>query len=87
MEINEFLETSKALVAKHTNDNSVSGTPEVKPEEVYVVWFAKTLQNAKALLGTNVSDGRYYESTLNGDKNVIYFDAYVKSHNEVVSVD
>lgn len=87
MEINEFLETSKALVAKHTNDNSVSGTPEVKPEEVYVVWFAKTLQNAKALLGTNVPDGRYYEATLNGDKNVIYFDAYVKTHNESVSVD
>lgn len=34
-----------------------------------VVWFSKTLQNWKALVSTNVSDGMYYEVTYNGDKN------------------
>ena len=44
--------------------------------DVFVVWYCKTLQNHKALLSTPVSDGMYYEITYNGDKNEIYFDAY-----------
>ena len=40
------------------------------------VWSCKTLQNNKALLSTNISDGMYYECTYNGDKNELYFDAY-----------
>lgn len=81
----KFLSTAKELVAEHTNANSEPETP-VKPEDVYVVWSNKTLQNAKALLATNVPDGRYYEVTLNGDKKEIYFDAYIKTSNELVYV-
>lgn len=50
-------------------------------DEVYVVWFAKTLQNWKALLSTTLPDGMYYEVTFNGDKNEIYLDAYKKFDN------
>lgn len=46
-----------------------------------LVWVCKTLQNNKALLSTNVSDGMYYEITFNGDKNEFYFDAYKKWEN------
>ena len=49
--------------------------------DVYVVWYCKTLQNHKALLSTNVSDGMYYEMTFNGDKNQLYMDAYKKWQN------
>jgi Family of unknown function (DUF6275) len=50
-------------------------------DEVYVVWFAKTLQNWKALLSTTLPDGMYYEVTHNGDNGETYVDAYKKFHN------
>jgi hypothetical protein len=48
---------------------------------VYVVWFCKTLQNWKALVSTDVEDGRYYEVTYDGDKTRAYVDTYVKTAN------
>ena len=50
-------------------------------DEVYVVWFSKTLQNWKALISTTLPDGMYYEVTFNGDKEEIYLDAYKKFDN------
>ena len=57
------------------------------PEDVYVVWLCKTLQNNKALLSTTVWDGMYYEVTYNGDKNEMYLDAYKKWDNKCIKVD
>lgn len=54
---------------------------QITIEDVYVVWFCKTLQNWKALLSTNVPDGVYYEITHNGDKNETYVDVYKKWEN------
>ena len=53
-------------------------------EDVYVVWFCKTLQNWKALVSTTLPDGKYYEVTHNGDTNETYVDVYVKLDNFVV---
>jgi hypothetical protein len=50
-------------------------------DEVYVVWFCKTLQNWKALVSTTLPDGMYYEVTYNGDKGETYLDAYKKFDN------
>jgi len=50
-------------------------------DEVYVVWFAKTLQNWKALISTTLPDQMYYEVTYDGDKNRVYLDAYKKWEN------
>lgn len=50
-------------------------------KDVYVVWFAKTLQNWKALVSTNLSDGMYYEVTYDGEKCQTYVDAYKKWEN------
>lgn len=61
------------------------GDHEMEAFEVYVVWFAKTLQNWKALLSTTVPDGMYYEVTYNGDKKVSYVDAYKKFDNIAVA--
>ena len=55
-------------------------------DEVYVVWFCKTLQNWKALLSTTLPDGMYYEVTYDGDKQVAYIDAYKKFENISVSL-
>ena len=56
-------------------------------DEVYIVWFSKTLQNAKALISTTVSDGMYYELTYNGDKNEMYLDAYKKWENKCIKME
>lgn len=52
--------------------------------DIYVVWSCKTLQNNKALLSTNISDGLYFEITYNGDKNEVYFDVYKKQLNKCI---
>jgi hypothetical protein len=56
-------------------------------DEVYVVWFAKTLQNWKALISTTLPDGMYYEVTFNGDADLIYLDAYKKFENTKIPLD
>lgn len=53
-------------------------------DDVYIVWFSKTLQNWKALVSTTVSDGMYYEVTYNGDKQETYLDAYKKWENVTI---
>lgn len=75
----EFKKIVLGYVLDHldkTDDNNVT------IDDVYVVWFSKTLQNAKALLSTNLPDGMYYEVTYNGDKEEAYLDAYKKFDNK-----
>jgi hypothetical protein len=89
LDINNFIPKCKELVADYTNghtDISDGSSRLIQPEDVYVVWYSKTLQNAKALLSTPLPDGMYYEVTLNGDKDELYFDAYKKFDNIKVEV-
>lgn len=88
-----FIELAKQLVVDYWNNEVYEDFKEgyksankMTTDEVYVVWLNKILQNNKAMLSTNASDGRYYEVTYNGDKNEIYFDSYVKEYNEAISV-
>jgi len=53
-------------------------------DEVYIVWFCKTLQNWKALLSTTLPDGMYYEVTYNGIGREAYLDVYKKFENKVI---
>ena len=48
--------------------NWITQIKKISESDIYVVWLAKTLQNNKALLSTNLFDGMYYEVTFNGDK-------------------
>lgn len=54
-----------------------------REDEVFVVWFSKTLENWKALIGTTLNDRKYYEVTHNGAKKETYVDVYVKVDNVV----
>ena len=54
-------------------------------DNVYVVWYSKTLQNHKALLSTTNEDGLYFECTYNGDKEEMYLDVYEKIKNKVIN--
>lgn len=78
----DFIKKAKLIVVSYFN-SKVDATDSMKiiEDNVFVVWFCKTLQNWKALVSTTVSDGMYYEVTYNGDKNETYLDAYKKWEN------
>ena len=73
----------QAKVAEYYNQkkDKTDTAPVMTVNDVFVVWYSKSLQNHKALLSTPVSDGMYYELTYNGDKKELYFDAYKKWEN------
>lgn len=78
-------ERAKQIVVDYFNSHvEKTDGKQISLEDVYVVWFCKTLQNWKALLSTNVRDGMYYEITHNGDKNETYVDVYKKWENYAV---
>ena len=57
---------------------------QITLDNVFIVWFCKTLQNWKALVSTTLPDGMYYEVTYNGDKKEAYLDAYKKFENRKI---
>lgn len=64
-----MLKKAKRLVVNYYNSRvEITDDFEITEENVFIVWFCKTLQNWKALVSTTVSDGMYYEVTYNGDK-------------------
>lgn len=77
MDNKKFVELAKKAVIDYYNENG----NKITADEVYVVWLCKTLQNNKALLSTNISDGKYCEVTLNGDKEEMHLDVYKKEKN------
>ena len=82
MDNQEFIDKCKELVSTYTNNHvDKSDHVTVSPDNVFVVWSCKILQNNKALLSTTLFDGMYYECTYNGDKEEIYLDAYKKWEN------
>ena len=85
MDINKFIPKAKELVKEYAL-NHLDKSDETPEFDVYVVWYSKTLQNAKALLSTTLFDGMYYELTYNGNTDQIYFDAYKKFENRAIDV-
>lgn len=83
----DFIKMFKEAVVNYFNSRAKKTDKNVRitEDEVFIVWMCKTLQNNKALLSTNVSDGMYYEITFNGDKKELYLDAYKKWEKVVIS--
>ena len=78
-------EKARQIVRDYFNSHvDVTDGVQISLEDVYVVWFSKTLQNWKALVSTTVPDNKYYELTYNGDKGETYVDVYVKLENVVI---
>lgn len=81
----DFQKLAKQVVVEYFNKNAdKTESKKITEDDVFIVWSCKTLQNNKALVSTNVSDGMYYEITHNGDKQETYVDAYKKWENFVV---
>ena len=77
-----MLKRAKEVVVNYFNEHvEKTDNKKITEDDVFIVWFCKTLQNWKALVSTTISDGMYYEITHNGDKNETYLDAYKKWEN------
>lgn len=72
----QFLRKAKRAVI-----DAKQATVAFRPDDLYVVWFAKVLGNWKALISTDIYNGAYWEVTYNGAKQETYVDAYVKKSN------
>lgn len=75
----EFISYAKLKVQQWLCRDNIS------TDDIFVVWYAKTLQNHKALLGTQFAN-YYFECTFNGDKGEMYMDVYDKLDNECFKV-
>ena len=84
----DFLEWAKREVhsyAMQHRQSALSGNDiPLTVDDIFVVWYCKTLQNHKALLGSSQVSGAYFEFTYNGDKDEAYLDVYGKHENVVV---
>ena len=82
----DFIRFGQEQVARYFNEHrDVTDSAELKPVQVYNVWYCKSLQNHKGLFSTPMSDGMYYEITYNGDKDEAYIDVYKKWENVRIS--
>ncbi len=78
----DFIKKSKEAVASFENAWEILDENKyIEPDNVFVVWYCKTLQNHKALLSTPNSGSPYYEITYNGDADEVYIDVYQKKEN------
>jgi hypothetical protein len=78
--MNKFLNNAIIEVKKIYEENNI----DISNANFYIVWYCKTLQNAKALIISDVEDDKYYEVTYNGNSKEMYVDEYVKSLNKAI---
>ena len=79
-------EIAKKIVLDYANEHiDKTYNIQITMDNVFIVWFCKTLQNWKALVSTTIPDGMYYEVTFNGDKKEVYLDAYKKFENRKIT--
>ena len=79
MDNKQFIKQAKREVKQFLNTLDTT----VDDNDIFVVWYAKTLQNHKALLSSTISN-HYFECTYNGDKKEMYVDVYTKK-TQIVS--
>ena len=83
MNSSEMIRRAKSLVCDYMNQkyHEVYKQNAFSPDDFFIPWFCKTLQNWKAMVSTDVIPGIYFEVTYNGDRDEAYIDYYLKSDN------
>lgn len=81
----DYQKIARKIVLDYANEHiDKTDNVQITMDNVFIVWFCKTLQNWKALVSTDLPDGMYYEVTYNGDKKEVYLDAYKKFENRKI---
>ncbi len=83
-----FLHTAKKVCVDNYNlHRDSSRSPELTTDGVFIVWFAKTLGNWKAIVSSPVARGLMWEVTFNGHRGEVYLDVYKKTNNVKVQLE
>ena len=81
----DYQKIARKIVLDYANEHiDKTDNVQITMDNVFIVWFCKTLQNWKALVSTTLPDGMYYEVTYNGDKKEAYLDTYKKFENRKI---
>jgi len=78
-----YVDQARALVFDVINAE-LGPNEWIEQEDIFVVWFCKTLKNWKALFSTTWTGAPYYEVTHNGDTGQTYVDIYTKDRQVIV---
>lgn len=82
----DFMEEAKKNVVLYMNKIIIDeGEPPVDTRSVFLVWYSKTIQNAKVILGVRGPNFLLFEITYNGNVEDMYMDVYNKVHHETIS--
>lgn len=55
----------------------------IQHDDIWIVWYVRSLQNWKCILGSSLPDGVTYEVTYDGDKAEYYLDVHKKIESVV----
>lgn len=81
-----FLKMAKLFVVGANNNGADDDETQLSVDDLYIVWFAKTVGNWKALISTSkAGDDLYFEVTYNGVEEETYVDTYLKTSHDVFS--
>ena len=75
----EFVSFVKRMIKNHYKE--FYGCSPISSDDIFAVWYCKTLQNHKVLLGVTGQYDEYFEATYDGDNNKVYLDVYKKDKN------
>lgn len=81
----EFFKVAKFYVSQMIKEG-FDPTDNVKfsMDDIYVVSHSYILGCQKAMISTNLPDGKYYEVTYNPEKEEMYIDCYVRIRQNVI---
>lgn len=77
----KFLKLSKQKVAEELN--IFLDTDTYNEENIFMVWYSKSLQNHKGLFSAPGEHHIYFEITYDGDNKKFYIDMYNKAQNTI----
>lgn len=81
-----FLKHAKLFVIGAYNNTVENEDMQLSVDDLYIVWFTKTLRNWKCMISTaREGDGLYFEVTHNGEALETYVDTYLKVSNDKFS--
>lgn len=86
---NEFRKLGKTAVVNYWNsiDSLVNLFGQIEPDDVFVTWQCKAIENFKMLLGVSRDgDGLYFEFTLHAAKKRCYLDVYRKQTQTIIEL-